>query len=328
MTQTGRNRGTDADDDYDMEGDDGQAIVPYVPAAGGQAPMAAAAAGGTSTRGPTGHGETDLSPVSFEFTNPFLPTVNAILPYRATGSLAIDYNAVAIGGRYKVLHYRLNSIYDVQSTTAYETNAVADADAADGTINTPMFRAYWAEKYRYWTVTSVDVEVRLRSTAAAADTLDEYYIYIHGLQQPIETNIAATEIVPFDYRRHHPNLWKHGICPAMPTVAANGYNQAGSYYSQPTVFKATIKMGQVKHEVMEDELTQVWHKVTEVPPSPETLTILVQPHQKSAFDEGTAVRYEVLLTYHAQFKDLTQNYQYICQDSAVAAIAAYPAQAN
>jgi hypothetical protein len=275
------------------------------------------------------HGETPLSGIGYEYLNPFVSTVNAILPYRTSSYVQFDPDHGAATSRMAAIRFRLNSIYDVLTTRSYAANPTASADTADATVNTPMFRDYWMDKYEYWTVTSCDYTLKVRNPQNDETFSPEVYVYEHGFQIPPETNQAGTLIVPFQYRRMHPNLKMHKLLKrGAPTLAHNGYINPVQDAHWEHIYTGHYKPGSVKHEVVEDELAQVWHKPTEVPPCPETCTIYIQPSDYNAYIALATIYYELTINYHVQFKDLKVNFQYITQDSAVNAIPTFAAQHN
>ena len=124
-----------------------------------------------------------------------------------------------IASRYAVRRIRLNSIYDVLSSRAFAADAdPVIADAADGTVQTPMWRNYYASCWRYWTVLGCKYRISFRQLNPDVSSSVEYYIYEHGRQCPPETNIAGNAILGWQYRRLHPNLKAHGLIKQAPTI--------------------------------------------------------------------------------------------------------------
>lgn len=292
--------------------------------------MSAAPSSSASSGRAGQHGETDVDPAKFIHRNPFLRTVNAIMPYKTSGQFGIDADGAA-GTLALRLMIRLNSIYDVLSTTAYSANPVPNAaavtaDAADATVQKPMFRDYWMTYYHYWHVIGCKYTIKLIHAVPSLTGSLECYVYEHGKQQPPLLNIAGTAIIPYQYRRHHPNMKHHEIIPEEKTLAQDGYrHKATDYYH---VYSGTYKPGSINHEVVEDELAQVWHKREEVPPNPETCSLIVQASEYNA-DTGTQyVNYEITIEYLVQMKDLQSGFEYLSPDSAIPADAAYAAQVN
>lgn len=86
--------------------------------------------------------------------------------------------------------------------------------------------------------------------------------------------------------------------------------------------------GKIDHEVVEDELAQVWQTASEVPPTPEVLTLIIQPSARNK--ETSAISYvlDVIIEYEVQLKDLKAQYQYIAQDTSVSALSNCTIQNN
>lgn len=286
----------------------------------------AAAPGNTRVTGQ--HGETPVDRHMFIERTPFRDTVTALLPYNGVNSIQLNNNAVAT--KVGQFMFRLNSIYDVGSTTAYAADPVAGADAADVTVNTPMFRSYYANFYQYWTVIGAKYKLEYRwLTSNGLNHHVEAYIYETGLQQAPISNIAGNALIPYQYRRHHRNMKHYQRLTACKTLAAHGHISPEEW-EYKELYTGYYKPGSVNHEVVEDELSQTWHKMTEVPPTPEKCQLIVQVADDNTDATAGAYNIDIRLSieYAVQFKDLKVQYQYLVTDTSIPALANVCAQTN
>lgn len=286
----------------------------------GDVSMGLMAMGGTGSGQHQQHGETPVERIPYSRWSPFNETAQALLTYYAFKGATNLSDTTAVGWS-----YRLNSIYDCESIITYAADPPAVADTADATINTPKMRAYWIALYQYWTVTKCTWRVRILPINGTPDQQFTCYIYFHGLQHPPLVDGGGN--VHHEYRRHHPGvIWRH-----INFKPAPGQGVEFSDYEYVESFSGVWYPGSIKHEVVEDELAQVWHKETEVPPVPENMTILLQPSPTNQIPNSTtqmSARMEVTLEYHTQFKDLRAVHQYIVAGSDLTAVTDYAAQAN
>lgn len=281
-------------------------------------------------------GETGISKaISFQ-RGPWLHTVNVRMPYRSVQTLTLNCSKTDSAG-YNTTTVRLNSIYDCMSTNAWVENPTAAADTADATVNTPMFRKYYEDLYQYWTVLGSKYEVNIKLILPDANrnnTAVDCYVYEHGLQKP--PPLAGGNIIPFQYRRLHPNLKHHQILQPVPS-SGSSFNGVASDYklTQPQhVYTGYYNRGSVNHEVIEDELNQTWHKMTEVPPLQEKATIHLQRNDRcdgvfmTPYDGLVTCIVEIMVDYFVQFKDLKVAFEYISQNTAQTGISTVLAQTN
>lgn len=299
------------------------------------APTSASAAktgGGGATSGRTGqHGETPVDmPLNIERT-PWKPTLTVLHSYYAyTGAVAVTSSAVAAWS------YRLNSIYDIRRDTGAITDVeptlgVAGADAADATVQLPPFRAHYANYYNYWTVLETRYRVRfyiipnLGADVGNKDIELFAYVYHHGQQEPpryCEPTGSGTTMITHQMRRLHRGMYYVPLRYIPDTTVtqqvALDFNTISGVYTP----------GSIHHEVSEDELSQVWHKMTEVPPMKEGLTIIVQKSPTGTYGGQVDVRAEVSLEYVTQYKDLKRDYQYPHQLSDIVNAADVGSQIN
>lgn len=288
---------------------------------------------GFSTRGPAqGHGETPISP--FDFVQIGIPKVSTTkLPYRKT----VIREALAASDATKVLAVRMNSIYDILGSGTYAADPAAVADAVSGTIETPKWRGYFADKYQYYTVLGCDYKIKFRVRPESAGpypantlpTCNDFAVYMYkcGLQRP-PTNVGSA-IIPHSWKILHTGV-DYQRLPGpkyITTVGSTGGTVVNTDWDGNTqgwtTFSGHIGIGDIKHEVTEDELQQTWHKMTEVPPTPELLVFHIQVDEFNT-NATTAylLDYVIECTYLTQFKDIKAQYQYPTQETAFAAISA------
>lgn len=288
-------------------------------------------AGAASAGGRGGmHGETPISP--YDFVQIGLPkTVTTKLPYYryvGTNTVATGTGSSAVNG----YAFRLNSIYDVQAgSTFYDIGWDAGqvnpaADATVGTVNLPKWRPYFADKYQYWTVIGCDYKLRMRCTTLHQNASLMCYMFKCGLQKPPLVDTAGTPaVITHEWKRTHTGV-EYKELRAQPT-RASGQTGAGTFGTTQDVqwndnwitFSGRVKPGMVDHEIQEDEFSQTWHRINEVPPTPELLVFHVQRAPWSP-DVELNFEFEMELTYLVQFKDLKAIFQYPHKTTSFAAV--------
>ena len=285
----------------------------------------------TSGRAARMHGgETPMTPFPISRYHPFDRTQQVIMTYRGTGqfSLASGTGATAVD----VIQFRLNSIYDCRNApVTYTANPTAVADTIDGVVlNTPAMRDFWMTFYRYWSVVNSNYKFKVRSsyTGAAYTTgQQEYFIYEHGLQNPPLVDTAATpQLIKKQWRKFHPNLVHIMRTTDEPQVTGTSYTQRNALNWQ--VYHGSYKPGSIKHDVVEDELHQTWHKPTEVPPTKEVVTVIAQRHADSNTTATTTMDWTMEINYVVQLKDLVAEIEYIQPASDLFGITNWASQTN
>lgn len=278
----------------------------------------------------------DDIPLHFSRRTPFRKTEQAILGYQTYKPSQTLSTTTAIANC-----YRLNSIYDCETITTHDDDPSTTAlDTADATVNKPMWRNYYINYYRFWHVVGCKWKVIIEPTYSVNTRTGQYtaYLYFHGLEHP-PLQTASGALIEHKYRVQHPGvMWKHFITPwaGISTSAGGGdaiYTHTNYVPNQKNdnlvEFSGFWKPGMIKHEVSEDEIVETWHKAEDVPPTPELMTILVQPGPRN---EATATdlkyRVYVELEYYTQFKDLKTIYQWVMPDSDIPAITDYVAQSD
>lgn len=270
------------------------------------------------------HGETGIDPYKYPKRTPWKPTETVVMHYFATpGAQTITTAAPAWWS------YRLNSIYDCRdSATWSDVEPSIVADSADATVNTPTWRNYWTTFYNYWTVTECKYRIRFRIDPASATSKETQlmcYVYHHGIQKPplyAEPTGSGTTVIDHQFRRQHRGMYYFPITYKPDT----GFSNIDQYDNN--VCSGTWTPGSIEHEVAEDELQHIWNKVSEVPPTREGLTIIVQKSPVNGDTGSITILSEVSLEYTVQLKDLKRAYQYPTQSTAVPAIANASAQGN
>ena len=270
---------------------------------------AAAPAGGAVGVG----GETPVDPVGYEKIRPWADTVNVIMPYRTGGALSIQSNPAGVDA----ITFRLNSIYDVVTSSAYTADPPPAADTFDTNINKPMWYNYYTSIYKYWTVTKSTYKMRIWISgrdAANVGSEVSVWTYHHGQQQPPLLNETVSAKIPDIIRKVHPNNHKTTIRSLPLTTLKSRYDDNtyihGMYMPGPKY---------VKNEVAEDDFHETWHKATEVPSLREAVTFIVQRSDMMDTLGNTsstiALNYEFEIQYHTQFKNLKTAFKYTTQDT-------------
>ena len=295
---------------------------------------ASAERSGQSTRlgGIKGSGETPISP--YDFVQIGIPKVATTkLPFRKI----LKKQSVAAKDRCLTYAVRMNSIYDILGDATYTADPSAVADTTTGTVETPKWRAYFADKYQYYSVLGCDYKVsfRIRPETAGAypkrslPVSNDFAVYKYecGLQRP--PNEIGSVLIPHAWKILHTGVeYKKLPGPKFTTeiTATDGVPGTSSWEANTqgwTTFQGHVGVGDIKHEVTEDELQQRWHKMTEVPPTPELLVFHIQEDEFYSNSDTGDYELDVIIevTYLTQFKDIKAQYQYPTQATAFAAIA-------
>nr|QTE03782.1 MAG: capsid protein [Grus japonensis parvo-like hybrid virus] len=266
------------------------------------------------------HGETAIDNWKNAKLTPFPKTTNAIMPYYQQGSvtLAATQDQAAVG----TFTIRLNSIYDSLTNRTYAANPTAAADAADGTIQCPIMRDFWQQIYDYWTVISCSYKVRFWSNNTGLDEL-EIFEYKHGMQFPPTVNANGTTggLIWRKHRMMHPNM-RFKTMKILPTLTTERVP-----FDRDTVFEGEYHYTDDYNSVSEDELSQTWHKLTEVPPLREQLSFFIQRSERSVFSTPVTVNFDIELVYHVQWKDLRAVIEYPYPAAALT-FTNFPIQSN
>lgn len=262
--------------------------------------------------------ETEVTPIPLyaSLATPWPDVVQAIMPfyrYSTTGSVT-----TGTSGSISIATLRLNSPYDcwmdtnlVYTTDATPVASAPSADTAEATINAAMWYNYYKQYYNYYTVVQADVTVRFRCTTGTKKGELAVYRFIHGRETPKYYESGGSTIIAHQYKRLHPNM-SYKFMKSNPEVTEA---TAAGYKFEPIQdnwieFSDIIKPGDVHHEVVEDELLEVWSLFDKVPATPEFMTFHIQKSPRSA-DVAMTFDAEYDIKYYVQFKDLKNSYRYI-----------------
>lgn len=285
-----------------------------------QQPEAARAAGAGSPTVGGRHGETGVDMINYTKFHPFKRTEQVLMPFFFRGQYVLS------AGQNFAAHisWRLNSIFDIITTTGYtaiDPNVTpVTADQPDG-INSrevPGMREYWKQFYNYWHVVKCEWQFYYRSKnliIPAADTANqdrnEYqlFFYEHGLQiPPLSQTIGTQQLIPWYIRKYHPHVRKANIKQHVDD------DHLGETWQ---VMKGTFRPGDIQHEVCEDEFTRTWHKWDTVPPTAEKLTIMLQRQDHCSTNASYEMDYYMEMQFTVQLKDLKAQYEFITEATGI-----------
>lgn len=280
-----------------------------------------------------GHGETPISP--YDFVQIGIPNVETTrLPYRLKTSIStgnLPTSAAPVG-----LAFRTNSIYDIVGSATFTADPTATADPLVTPYETPKWRSYFANRYQYYTVLGCDYKVMFRQkytngsfdkdTGAFYMLNYDAFLYKAGLQKPPTLDGGA--MIPKEWKLLHTGVEyqeikqqnRNVLYTADGTATASIECETGG--GPWTVFTGHCGRDTYDHEIVEDELQQTWHKMTEVPPTPEQLVFHLQPNEFNfgSPDGGLEIDVIVELTYLVQFKDLKATYEYPTPSTTFASV--------
>lgn len=275
-------------------------------------------------KGRTEGAETAVDPWINYKLRPFYQTQNCLMPYIANTNLSIGagVGAASVGS----FSFRLNSIYDIITTSTYTADPTPTSDTADASVNLPSLWTYWSSIYRYWTVVKTEWTVQLfhNQYANTSDQELSVFCYYNGQQQPPLLNNDGVSNVPDYVRNMHKHVRMEKLYPHS--------NSEGSIARGGIILKGTYEPGKSVHnDVAEDEFAETWHKTNEVSSQREVCTIIVQrsDYQRN-WDTSTLVnvRLKLYITYYVQWKDLVVAYQYPVLDTDYPAVTDPNAKSN
>jgi hypothetical protein len=258
------------------------------------------------------------------FTHPFQDTITVRLPYQSM-VFSQGITAAAVRAASDVLAYtwRLNSPVDIATSYTYVADPTPSADTASGTQNSPMYWRYYSSLYRYYTVIKSSYKIYVRPSNIGGRRWSAW-TYHHGNQGP--PIMDASFVYPTD---HYKGFHKHARCTPIverstaSTIENSDWSErtiSGEYY--PGRYS-------VQNDVVEDDLTRTWHKVSDVPPLKELLTLIIH---KSDFENNFSgtnffdIKFEI--TYDVQFKDLYEQFAYPYLGTGLPAVTNYADQTN
>lgn len=286
--------------DSDHGGDDSMAMVAL----------------GDGRPGRTHGDETSIDKPKYVHMRPYPDTNNTIHPYFKAGTFSITDGNTAAATNTHIHTFRLNSIWDIyfDTTLVQADDPVWAVETADATIQTPMWRGLWADKYRYWTVVKCHYTYKIwtTSTASSNGTQSTVWCYHHGIQTPPQHDIAtaANTRIP-DYARKTHKHCHHKTITSHASVIGN-HNP----YTTQIVFNGSYHPGHasVHNSVAEDEHKQTWHQIQEVPPLREAVSFITQHSDKVCGTQtaapGMSFSWTMEMVFQVQWKDLARKYQY------------------
>jgi hypothetical protein len=313
----------DTNDEFDMEVQE--------PTTEAMTVQRTSSASNSVTTGRAHHGETQVSKKTTRF-NPIDETEQVIMPFRARGTLVMEQN---VADAAKVT-FRLNSIYDIIHATLTDYNAEKapgpdTEDAAAGSKEVPHYRAYWEKLYNYWHVMKCEWTFNYRlANLVDQDGKQDWalLLYEHGLQPPpTQTDVAGVkQLIPWYLRKYHPHVRKVNVKTYTTGYVSSTTNRNGvsTYQEQWQTVSGEFQPGNIKHEVVEDEYNQTWHKFLEVPPTAEKLTIMFQPNDRAMESDfkvrnggnmSNTLEYEMVMVFTVQLKDRKFQFQFLQQGS-------------
>lgn len=291
------------------------------PSTGTEMVLRSAIGGGPTSGGQ--HGETGVDMINYTKFHPFKRVEQVLMPFYKKSSITLPANNTAA----VPITFRLNSIYDIVHGGA--TFTVIDPNIAPPTADTPdavtlrevpMMREYWKQFYNYWHVVKCEWKFSYLPVPQAHGNMvqKQLFIYEHGIQfPPLTQQIAGGSPptmarIPWWVRRYHPHVRQQTIRnPDNDSQRMNNWQSISGVWHP----------GDIQHEVAEDELTRVWHKFEQVPPTAEKLTIMLD-NMDSLPNDGNAwtMEYNMEMHYTVQLKDLKTQYEFITEVTGVPAV--------
>ncbi|KAG9399781.1 hypothetical protein AC1031_011659 [Aphanomyces cochlioides] len=268
--------------------------------------------------GRTDGSESSVDPFRHWMYRPYTETQNSILPYRYIGSgTCVVPSGANAASQVSSYSFRLNSPYDILTTTTYSADPAPAADTADGTVQTAQMFTFWSALYRYWTVVACHYNVHVWLNDQGNDQEMSVWIYHNGQQQPpliADASNVVTDLARETHRHTH-----------LKTLRLDRTDTGKSIYNGGIHFSGEYRPGNytVHNDVAEDEYKETWHRTTEVPSLREVCTVIVnRSDRQRAIYAGSDVtfRYVLEITYKVQWKDLKADFQYPTQLTDFSAI--------
>jgi len=295
------------------------------PQTGTEMVLRSAIGGGAPTAGGQ-HGETGVDMVNYTKFHPFKRTEQVLMPFYKRSTISLPANNTSA----VPITFRLNSIYDIVHAAATYSEIdpnisppTADTPDAVGIREVPMMREYWKQFYNYWHVVKCEWKFSYLPLTQAQSNLvqKQLFIYEHGIQfPPLTQQIAGGSPptlarIPWWVRKYHPHVRQRTIRnPDADSQRCNNWQTITGVWHP----------GDIQHEVAEDELTRVWHKFEQVPPTAEKLTIMLD-NMDSMPNDGNAwtLEYNMEMTYTVQLKDLKTQYEFITEVTGIPAVSQF-----
>jgi len=287
-----------------------------------QVEISSLAVGGSGPTAGGQHGETGVDMINYTKFHPFKRVEQVLMPVYYASTLTLPANSTSAAG----ITFRLNSIYDIIHSTA--TFNVIDPNITPPTADTPdlspgrevpMMREYWKSFYNYWHVIKCEWKFSYLPPILNQNTnvQSQLFFYEHGIQYPPLTQTVAgvAKLIPWHVRRYHPHVRQQTIY---------NMNMDSQMHNNWQTITGVWHPGDIQHEVAEDELTRVWHKFEQVPPTSEKLTILLQNMDGQPLDAGPyTLRYKMEMHYTVQLKDLKTQYEFITEETGTQAVGGF-----
>lgn len=291
------------------------------PSTGTEMVLRSAIAGGPTSGGQ--HGETGVDMINYTKFHPFKRVEQVLMPFYRKSSITLPANNTAA----VPITFRLNSIYDIvhggATFTVIDPNIAAPTADTPDAVNlreVPMMREYWKQFYNYWHVIKCEWKFSYLPVPQAHPNMvqKQLFIYEHGIQfPPLTQQIAGGSPptmarIPWWVRKYHPHVRQQTIRnPDNDSQRMNNWQSISGVWHP----------GDIQHEVAEDELTRVWHKFEQVPPTAEKLTIMLD-NMDSLPNDGNAwtLEYNMEMHYTVQLKDLKTQYEFITEVTGVPAV--------
>jgi hypothetical protein len=279
------------------------------------------AIGGRPTSGGQ-HGETGVDMINYTKFHPFKRVEQVLMPVYYSSTLTLPGNSTSAAA----ITFRLNSIYDIIHGGA--TYSVIDPNIAAPTPDTPdavnsrevpMMREYWKQFYNYWHVIKCEWKFSYLPTLLdrATNIQSQLFFYEHGIQYPpvTQTVNGTAKLIPWHVRRYHPHVRQQTI---------TNHHMDSQLHNNWQAVTGVWHPGDIQHEVAEDELTRVWHKFEQVPPTAEKLTIMLQNMDGQPLDGSPLpLKYKMEMHYTVQLKDLKTEYEFITEATGHGAVPGY-----
>ncbi|KAF0752888.1 hypothetical protein AaE_005876 [Aphanomyces astaci] len=258
------------------------------------------------------------------FTHPFQDIITVKLQYQYTEfQKAITMASTRAATDVFTTSFRLNSPVDVITSYAYTADPSPAPDTLFGTVNSPMYWNYYSKLYRYYTVMHSKYKITVRPIGTSGLRMSAW-TYHHGNQGPYIMD--ASFVYPTD---HYKAFQPQTRCTPL-TERGNGASVHNADWSERTIIGEYYPGHRsVQNEIVEDDLTRTWHKVSEVPPLKELCTLILHNADFQINTPGNVYfDYKIEVEYTVQFKDLCEQYAYPFQGIGLPAFPNYSDQTN
>lgn len=178
--------------------------------------------------------------------------------------------------------------------------------------NQPSYRAYYADKYKYYSVLGCDWKIHTYVRSKGADNYQAAaFTHYHGSIDP-PNNAKYKELL----------YWKDFEGPHII------YEPTAAFPYANTTLKGRYKTGE-HHEIVDDDTATIWTKSGENAKHPEFLSVYFcrHPQAYNSYEPGTGngtafgynrpahIRAQLHLSYLVQWKDLQYKWRYFSQEA-------------